>query len=227
MGPEGARLLWLWVMVSATTAYFMVQAKRSKTAFEALIGAWAGILISDGYGVYTSWPGERQTCLAHLIRAAKALKESPVRHIAACGSAAHRELKRLCRMSRILPTFGEIDALHARLCKFVNNYAGYKDAAGTFARRIARELPHLKTFLKHRGLVGPTNNHAERTLRHGVIWRKCSHGTTSEKGDRFVERALSIRHTCRLRKMSTFRLLVKIMHDHARSSNQDTAWTAA
>jgi transposase len=43
---------WLWVMVNPTGAFFSMQASRSKAAFEALIGRWAGLLVSDGYGVY-------------------------------------------------------------------------------------------------------------------------------------------------------------------------------
>ncbi|MBM4289554.1 MAG: transposase, partial [Deltaproteobacteria bacterium] len=35
------------------------------------------------------------------------------------------------------------------------------DARGKFARRLARELEYLWTFLYEQG-VSPTNNHAER-----------------------------------------------------------------
>jgi transposase len=35
-------------------------------------------------------------------------------------------------------------------------------------------------------------------LRYGVLWRKRSLGTASEKGNRWVERILSLRETCRL-----------------------------
>jgi transposase len=65
-------LAWLWVMVNTTVALFKVQASRNKVAFEALIARWAGILVSDGYGVYQHWMHQRQTCLAHLIRRARA-----------------------------------------------------------------------------------------------------------------------------------------------------------
>src|SRR5262249_9848826 len=60
-------LQWLWVMVSDTAALYMIHPHRSKEAFAALIDDWAGILVSDGYGVYRHWVQARQTCLAHLI----------------------------------------------------------------------------------------------------------------------------------------------------------------
>jgi hypothetical protein len=37
------------------------------------------------------------------------------------------------------------------------------------------------TFLRHQG-VPPTNNHAEQSIRHLVIFRKICFGTRSEKG---------------------------------------------
>ena len=48
-------LAWLWVMVNTTVAFFTVHASRSQAAFEALVERWAGILVSDGYGVYQQW----------------------------------------------------------------------------------------------------------------------------------------------------------------------------
>jgi transposase len=55
---------------------------------------------------------------------------------------------------------------------------------------------HLWTFLKVRG-IEPTNNAAERALRHAVLWRKSSGETASASGSRFVERVLSVVATCR------------------------------
>src|SRR5690606_37609161 len=54
----------------------------------------------------------------------------------------------------------------------------------------------LWTFTRVEG-VEPTNNAAERALRHAVIWRRISGGTDSEAGSRFVERMLSVVATCR------------------------------
>ncbi len=54
----------------------------------------------------------------------------------------------------------------------------------------------LWTFARVRG-IEPTNNAAERALRHAVIWRRISGGTDSEQGSRFVERMLTVVATCR------------------------------
>jgi transposase len=62
--------------------------------------------------------------------------------------------------------------------------------------RLLAGEDHLWTFLRVRG-TEPTNNAAERALRHAVLWRKSSGGTASGWGSRFVERVLSVAATCR------------------------------
>ena len=48
--------------------------------------------------------------------------------------------------------------------------------------------------------VEPTNNHIERMLRPGVLWRKNAFGSHSEAGCRFAERMLTVVQTLRLQK---------------------------
>jgi Transposase IS66 family len=78
--------------------------------------------------------------------------------------------------------------------------AGRKSKRTRLHRRLANNLlkvwPALWTFTTHAG-VEPTNNPAERALRGPVIHRKLSHGTRSDDGERFAERALSAAATCR------------------------------
>jgi transposase len=57
--------------------------------------------------------------------------------------------------------------------------------------------PALWLFTALEG-VEPTNNHAERILRLGVLWRKNSFGCHSPEGCRFVERMLTVVQTLRL-----------------------------
>ena len=61
------------------------------------------------------------------------------------------------------------------------------------------------TFVKTPG-VEPTNNHAERELRPLVMWRKRCFGSQSDRGERFVERALTVTHTLRKAGRSRARL---------------------
>jgi transposase len=153
-------LQWLWVMVSDTAALSMMHPHRSKEAFAALIDDWAGILVSDGYGVSRNWVQARQTCLAHLIRSARgwAARANPA--LAACGTWALAELPRLCPMATAPPTGGEWRAWDARLCKVIDQYHDHTDDAGRFARRLLREMDSLWVLLAQHG-GEPTNNRAE------------------------------------------------------------------
>ena len=217
------KLEWLWVMANTAVAFFMIHPKRSKKAFEELIKDWMGVLVSDGYGVYRKWVGQRQTCLAHLIRKATELSESRNPDIAKCGKWSKAELQRLCHMAHSPPTFGQWNAFYARLIRLISIYEDRKDDAGRFARRLLREIESLWTFLIEEG-VAPTNNHAERMLRFAVLWRKRSYGTRSEKGNRWVERILSLRQTCRLRSKKTYPVLVDAMRAYFKEQTPDVAW---
>lgn len=64
--------------------------------------------------------------------------------------------------------------------------------------------------------VQPTNNAAERALRGPVIYRRLSHGTQSEDGERFIERALSASVTRRLQSRSLFAYLRGLLAAAAR-----------
>jgi transposase len=76
------------------------------------------------------------------------------------------------------------------------------------ARRVQREGASLGTWLDVRG-VEATKNIAARAHRLGVLGRKRSQGTGRAKGKRWVERVLSLRHTCRIRGRPTLPLLVE------------------
>jgi transposase len=98
-----------------------------------------------------------------------------------------------------------------------------RDEAGTFARTLEREMGALWTFVVEEG-VDPTNNRAERALRFAVLWRKVMQGTYNEKGDRWVERILSVRETCRLQGIPTFPVLVDAVTCYFNGQPPDVSW---
>ena len=216
-------LQWLWTMTTDTVALYLIHPHRSKDAFFALIEDWQGILVSDGYGVYQDWVNRRQTCLAHLIRTARGLSEKRDPHLVACGVWALKELQRLCQMAKAPPTGGEWRAWYARFCTLIDRYHERKDEAGRLARRLQREMASLWVFLVEHG-VEATNNRAERALRFGVLWRKGSHGTASDKGNRWVERTLSLRQTCRQLGQATFGVLVDAVTSLFYGRQPDLSW---
>lgn len=220
---QNGTLMWLWVMANHRVTFFKVQASRSKAAFEALVDKWAGILVSDGYGVYVSWVNKRQSCLAHLVRRAKGLSERTDTDLAHFGKRALAELRRLIAWAHAPPTKGEVSAWFARFVHLLKSNRARKDEVGKFARHLERELGHLWVFLLEEG-VEATNNRAERALRFAVLWRKTMQGTCSDKGDRLAERVLSLRETCRQNGLSTYDVLVHAVSCHFQGQKPDLTW---
>jgi len=72
-----------------------------------------------------------------------------------------------------------------------------KKARGT-AKDLLRQWAGLWTYVHRDGAV-PSNDHAERSIRKAVLWRKVSLGADSEGGCRFVERMLTVAGTARKR----------------------------
>jgi hypothetical protein len=56
------------------------------------------------------------------------------------------------------------------------------------------------------------------------LWRIRSQGTRSEKGNRWVERVLSVRHTCRIRGRPTFPILVDVVSGLFTGERPDLRW---
>jgi hypothetical protein len=81
--------------------------------------------------------------------------------------------------------------------------------------------PAFWSFVRVAG-IEPTNNTAERALRHAVIWRRVSGGTDSRAGSRFVERMLTAVATCRQHGRNVLDYLTSCFE--ARLSGRDIPW---
>lgn len=216
-------LKWLWAMVSNTVSFYMIHKHRSKEAFLELVDTWKGILVSDNYSLYTSWINRRQSCLAHYIRRARDLSERQSESISRFGAQILKELQLLCHWAKAPPSDKKWTEFYSRLILLLFLYEGADDDAGRLARLLIREMDSLWVFLEEEG-VEPTNNRAERALRFGVIWRKRSNGTQSDKGNRWVERILSLKETCRLQSKPSFPLLIGFIDSYFKEQQPDLTW---
>lgn len=199
---------WLWALCCAEAAVFMVHAKRGQQAARQLLGLFCGVLVSDRWGGYNFFRGLRQLCWAHLKRDFKAISEiqGPMGHI---GEQLYRLAKKILRMrTRVRDgtlTWATFQKRMAPLMKRVETLleegASSRYALSGKCRRILNRRKHLWTFVRY-AWVEPTNNAAERIVRQGVLWRKSSFGTQSERGARYVERILTVCATCRLQGRS-------------------------
>jgi len=220
------KLNWLWTMVNSVVAFFMIHPNRSKEAFLQLIADWKGILISDHYGVYVNWVNKRQACLAHLIRKAKALTEMKDKSTKSFGQSILKQLQLLCHWAKKPPDEKRWTNFYSKLLLLLMLHEGGDDPAGELARSIARQLESLWVFLDENG-VEPTNNRSERALRFAVLWRKRSHGTQSDKGNRWVERILSLKQTCRMRALPVFPILAEAIDAYFKDQSPNLGWITA
>ena len=210
--------MWLWAALSATAACYRIDNTRARSAARALLGDFAGLLITDRYSVYDYLdPERRQACLGHLARnfQAHAERDGPGAQHAAAIKAVLDEVMRADTAARHTGASlawhdGPGRQLHDRLMDAVE--AGERCATPALARLCATVLdiwPTLWNFTEHADAEA-TNNRCERAIRHAVLWRRTSNGTQTDEGERFIERILSIRETCRLNNQPLHGYLVDV-----------------
>jgi transposase len=191
-------LLWLWVATSRTVVVFRI-GSRSKGDLAAMIGeGFLGWLVSDGYRAYRDHP-RRQRCLAHLIRKAVALATGFYRNGSQFGGEVARDLRALIKAVADGADGERVKRLISRL-KWGCQCHQYEteEKVRALAREILNDWDAVIAFVNNPNLP-PTNNDAERALRHAVIARRLSFGTRTDEGSRFYAAGLSVIETCRKR----------------------------
>ena len=211
---------WLWAFCCATAAVFMVHANRSQQAARKLIGGFSGKLVSDRYNAYNFYKLIRQICWAHLKRDFKAISEANGA-IGKIGEKLHGLAKKILKLQKRVrdgtlqwQTFQRrMPELQKRVESLLKAGANFDGKMGGKCRDILKHKKYLWTFVRDQR-VEPTNNFAERIVRQGVLWRKSSFGTQSERGARYVERILTACATCRLQGRSVIEYLRDACHCH-------------
>jgi transposase len=189
---------FVWFAGNESLAFFHIDRHRSAEVAKTIFGQdFSGTLVRDRYAAYNGIAVDWQTCLAHILTNAKEI------------SAEHALLPQTEKDPATGPFCDRLRDLCARLCelgqKLKSGELPWK-AAAKIEKRSAVELDHickqtlrfkpaetlrtflagpeqkfLFTFLRRPG-VPPTNNHAEQSLRHLVIFRKICFGTRSDSG---------------------------------------------
>jgi len=218
---------WLWTAATATVAYFVIHAHRGTRGLRALLGeAIAVIMISDRWWGYNGLPLEqRQVCWAHLKRDYQKCWErgGAGQVVGATGLVVVEDVFTLWwdfRQRQIdRETLGnKLELLVEELRAALEHGSGCVDRkVVAFCNNLLALYPALWLFA---GIVGvePTSNHAERTLRPGMLWRKNDFGCHSESGCRFVEWMLTVVQTLRLQKRSVLSFLEESVIAHRRGA---------
>jgi len=183
---ENGRNGYAWTFSTATHRYF-VRGGRDKSVLEAALGDdFAGVLISDFYVVYTSYDGLHQYCWAHLLRDIRDLRHQYPKSPSVQGWArlVRKLYARSCAFADPDPAARRRaqQAFEAELLALCRPFLDEPGAPQrSLCRRIERHLSELFVFVAD-PRVPPTNNAAERSLRHLVTCRKISGGTRGPGG---------------------------------------------
>ena len=190
--------LWLWVVLSATTAVFHIGSRRHEEIRDLLGDAIVGWLVTDGYHAYRDYE-RRQRCVAHLIRKALALAESLTSDGVRFGEWLLRELRNLIHSVAEDKGHTILNPIQARLKRACMLYREHEtEKIRQLAREILNDWSAIVAFVTN-PLLPPTNNEAERALRIAVIARRLSFGTRTEEGSAAYAASLSVVETCRRR----------------------------
>jgi len=216
---QGAQRLWLWVLCTPQLAFFLVHASRGRKAAQALLGNFAGILMTDRHGAYRAHPlAQRQLCWSHVIRNLERLsgrKGDP----GELGLWLVRVARIVIRLEHRWRGSGYKSQHYRRrlLAARVNfrialeqglaRHAGQR--TGNACQALLDDEPMLWRFLETPG-IDLTNNTAERALRPYVIWRKTSFFTQSERGNRFRARVMTVTESCRRLNLCAYSLLRQV-----------------
>lgn len=198
---------WMWVAIAGWVSVFLARASRSADQARNLLGGdFAGILVSDRYAAYGWMPAQRrQVCWAHLQRDFTRIAERN-------GAAGRIGMALLDNTHRMFAFWYRVrdgtmnrnafamhmQFLRARIEASLHDgcVCGESRTENT-CKQILKVREALWTFVQIPE-VEPTNNLAERTLRSYVIWRKVSFGSQSQRGSRYIERAMTVVGSCKL-----------------------------
>jgi transposase len=189
---------YIWFAGNENLAFFHIDRHRSADVAKTIFGEdFAGTLVRDRYAAYNGIGVDWQVCLAHILTNAKEIKAEhtllPQTEKDTATSAFCDRLRDLC--ARLCEVGQKLESGHipwkvaAKIKKssirelntICQQPLHFKPAETLRTYLAGPEQKFLFTFLRRPG-VPPTNNLAEQSLRHLVIFRKICFGTRSNSG---------------------------------------------
>lgn len=204
---------YTWVFTDGKHVIFRLTDTREATIVNDLLSDYNGVLVSDFYGGYDSFPSKQQKCWVHLIRDINEdLFKAPF------DTEFEKfvwELKKV-----ITPIFQAIDtyglkkihfnkfitSIESFYEKYVNSISYKSELTIKYQKRLKRYQNSLFTFLSFDGIPW-NNNMAERSIRHLAVQRKIS-THFHESGATNYLLLLGIMQTCRFQNKSFLRFLL-------------------
>jgi transposase len=185
----GGHKAWMHDFVTESLTCYVIDTNRGGVAEQVIGWRYAGVLIHDGFGSYDRFAFARhQTCLNHLLTRCKHLLLTAVAGAVRFPGQVksllgHALAVRDRRDAGKLSPHGLaccVGRLKARLARLLGGRRTDEDNR-RLADHLYRNQNHLFTFLEQPG-IDATNHRAERAIRPGVLARKISGGSRTERG---------------------------------------------
>jgi hypothetical protein len=193
--------VWLWAFITKWEALYMIASTRSHEVPLGVLGRnHKGADVHDRFSAYKALAKKtgnpQQDCWAHIISNAKELAQfygKEGEHILKVLKEIYNRAKEFNHNGTDVDIANLFQDMSDRLNQPYKSMHCHK-----FVVNLLKEKDNLFEFVKNHD-VEPTNNRAERGLRHSVVARKISGGNRSEKGARIYETLTSVFHTLCLR----------------------------
>ena len=198
---QNGRNGFIWTASTPEQRYFG-WGTRQKTMVDTLVGAdYAGVLVSDFYAAYTGDERRHQYCWAHLLREIGdlALQDPDDARLRGWAMAVEAVFAR-AQSAASGPVSQRRDArigCEHDLRQVCQPWLEPRVVQTGLCTRMLKDLESLFVFVTDPA-VPPTNNAAERSLRHLVTIRKISGGSRSAQGTATRMRLATLFGTWRL-----------------------------
>jgi transposase len=209
---------WLWTFVGDGVTVYLIAAGRGYDEAASVLGTdFAGVIERDGWAPYRRFQhAAHQTCVAHLLRRARAMIEDSVAGQAKIPHAVRRLLSdalalRADRDEDVIDAdeLGlRVTELEARRDKLLAGKPTHEPNRKLLGH-LATEREHLFTFLTQPG-VQATNWRAEQALRPAVVNRKQWGGNKTWNGASTQQILMSVIRTARQQHHDPVALLIDL-----------------
>jgi len=201
---------WLWIFINKEVALYIIQKKRSSDVPKTVLGNQKNKFITtDRFSAYNRLVEDsgclQQVCWTHLLRNSKDLAEhySEAKYV-------HKRMKYIYRKAKEGKSTKE-ELLHWMDLIAKRKYHGTE--VPKFVRSICvKHRNDLFRFVDNPE-IEPTNNLAERGLRHAVVMRKVSGGSRSNKGAETTAKLLSVMQTVKMQEGNVINNLMNLLQN--------------
>ena len=219
----GGRKGWCWIFASEVASLIKLEDSRGQKVLKhSVFGPRDSVYVTDRYPSYNYLDDEmRQICWAHLRRDFARVSSSNHSKVMKFGIYLEQLALELFALRDALSASNidilyfkrRIQKLRRRCWRYLQKITLIPNAESAVkkAETIIKSEDMMWRFLYDPYNIPLTNNHAEQQIRHYVIYRKISFFTQSDRGNRFLERLMSLFLTWRKRGKNPFSELSQLI----------------